>query len=279
MHTYGAAYGAAICHHGPVEVMKIGKMSIWAGSMRDMKREMGWSLRLRFNDTFNPTVDSILYANQGAKAILPASVTEGKYPPTLDIDWEDFGVPAVGMQWWKDLVKAITAMPEEGDIGIYCYGGHGRTGTALSILATLSNNVPVNEDPVDWVRRNYCAEAVESWIQIDYVKAMTGREVVSVPTSVYKQKLAASYNKGTGTASTNGNSLAKEANTASMDGSWKENDDGTWEIDWDKATEDAQKITEKTSVFNPGNVQSNSAKELMVALNKKSRRARKGRHR
>jgi len=87
----------------------------------------------------------------------------------------------VSKEWWKSLVNAIKGLSEEGDIGIYCYGGHGRTGTALSILASLSGNVPEKEDAVDWVRRNYCPEAVESWVQIDYIKQVTGKEVVSVP--------------------------------------------------------------------------------------------------
>jgi len=58
----------------------------------------------------------------------------------------------------------------------------------------------------------------------------------------------------------------------------EENTDGTWEIDWDKAVEDG-KINEKTSVFNAGNIQSSSAKDLMASLNKRSKKKGRGRHR
>ena len=59
----------------------------------------------------------------------------------------------------------------------YCQGGHGRTGTALAIIGALSNCIPPGVDPVAEVRRRYCDLAVESAAQIEYIEAITGREV------------------------------------------------------------------------------------------------------
>lgn len=47
---------------------------------------------------------------------------------------------------------------EQVEVG--CIGGHGRTGTALAILAILTGHPAA--DAVAWVRANYCPKAVET---------------------------------------------------------------------------------------------------------------------
>lgn len=83
------------------------------------------------------------------------------------LDWPDFGVP-------PDLADAQTvlgALLERARSGqwveVGCWGGHGRTGTALACLATLAG-YPAN-DAVAWVRSNYCARAVETQAQAEFV--------------------------------------------------------------------------------------------------------------
>lgn len=73
--------------------------------------------------------------------------------------WQDFSLPTST----ADAVAAIHEAYERAAIErveIACDGGMGRTGTALAVLATISG-IPAN-DAVDWVRKHYHPQAVET---------------------------------------------------------------------------------------------------------------------
>lgn len=189
----GIAYGTSglvpNCHTGPLDVMEIGGSVIWASKWDDMNDDLTWDLRIRLNDRFAFLDGSpLINADEKAQKLFAATpeLLAVQYPPTISINWPDYGTPPLDKAWWKGMVTALSNMPAGSNVAIYCQGGHGRTGTALSILAALSGNVPANTDPVYWVRKNYCEEAVESWSQIDYIGQMTGEEITSLPTSQLK---------------------------------------------------------------------------------------------
>jgi len=96
-----------------------------------------------------------------------------KVPSIIKIDWSDMGVPDLPKSFWKELIKVIRA--EKKRVVISCLGGHGRTGTALSILAVMMGITKT--DPVKFIREKYCKEAVESNSQLDYIEEMTGIKV------------------------------------------------------------------------------------------------------
>jgi len=58
----------------------------------------------------------------------------------------------------------------QGRVLVHCMGGHGRTGTALAILLGLSG--AMKKDPVAWLRKHYCEEAVETKKQIEYIQSL-----------------------------------------------------------------------------------------------------------
>lgn len=102
---------------------------------------------------------------------------------TVRVFCEDFGVPALGKQFWIDLVETVNDLWASGQIkGVTacCMGGHGRTGTALAILAGLTG--ACTSDPVLFVREHYCGKAVEANCQLDYVQEVTGIKVAAKPT-------------------------------------------------------------------------------------------------
>lgn len=87
--------------------------------------------------------------------------------PNNHVDWPDFGVPdeAAGL---KDKLRSLLARSRAGQrVEIGCLGGHGRTGTALAILAVL-DGIPADR-AVAWVREHYCPEAVETAAQEAFV--------------------------------------------------------------------------------------------------------------
>jgi protein-tyrosine phosphatase len=100
--------------------------------------------------------------------------------PAVVVDWEDFSPPPaqIGRGWWELLAEEAIRF---GDVWICCAGGHGRTGTAAAILAYLLDREEVGDDPVTFIRKQYCDRAVETQDQIDYVSAITGTVTAAVP--------------------------------------------------------------------------------------------------
>jgi hypothetical protein len=88
------------------------------------------------------------------------------------LDWPDFGVP-------DDPAPVLAALGSLRDrarsgqrVEVGCLGGHGRTGTALAILAVLGGHPPA--EAVAWVRASYCPEAVETPEQEAFVAGLGG---------------------------------------------------------------------------------------------------------
>lgn len=96
--------------------------------------------------------------------------------PWLSFKIKDFGVPDVGIETWKALADVISKLMDEGHgILLACAGGHGRTGTAASIICYLLNKDI--GDPVEYLRGVYCNDAVETYEQHKYVNEMLGLPV------------------------------------------------------------------------------------------------------
>ncbi|HEY9294466.1 MAG TPA: protein-tyrosine phosphatase family protein [Microlunatus sp.] len=93
-----------------------------------------------------------------------------RWQPPWDHDllaWPDFGVPDDRSRVWSALQSLIQRARDGQLVEVGCLGGHGRTGTALAIAAVLTGLDPA--DAVDWVRSNYCPEAVETPTQESFV--------------------------------------------------------------------------------------------------------------
>ena len=177
-YTDYSSYSQFDCNHPDQPVMQIGNAHIWAGPAGAMEGTTQWDFRLRFTENlFSMPRGAVVRANPQAQAILPEMLTDYNTCPTLDLVWDDFGTPEVDPDWWYELVDFFKEKMN-GHVAIYCYGGHGRTGTALAILAAIGGVVPQG-DPVAWVRKNYCQKAVESAPQVRYIKYVTGRQFQS----------------------------------------------------------------------------------------------------
>lgn len=71
-------------------------------------------------------------------------------------------------------IKELTSLLNNGEkIAIFCEGGHGRTGYIASCLVgTLDPDI---DDPIKFVRDNYCKHAVESSNQIESIAEFLGK--------------------------------------------------------------------------------------------------------
>jgi hypothetical protein len=187
-------YGAwKDCHKGPVKVYTIGKCNIWAAREADVHLSgyPDWTLRII---CCGSAPQPVAVASSEAKALLGDAGDSGSFTPWVHIDWPDYGVPKLSKYYWEPLAEALAKL--EGDVCINCVGGHGRTGTAISILASLHNVVPEDDCPIGWLRKRYCAEVVESDVQVKYIEKMTGRDCPSgIRDSKYSYVDYSSYGK------------------------------------------------------------------------------------
>lgn len=158
------------CHKGPVAIFTVGKATVFAGS----KFEVPWRRWKLLISCAGPELTPLplITCSPSAKGLVPELADP---TPWVALGWPDGGVPLFPQSTWLALADAIKNT--DGDIGVCCVGGHGRTGTAVAILASLLGAVPGDEDPVVWLRKRYCREAVETQGQADYIAAMTGRSV------------------------------------------------------------------------------------------------------
>lgn len=90
--------------------------------------------------------------------------------PHDHLDWPDFGVPSDPALVVAELGSLLERARAGQRVEIGCYGGHGRTGTALACLAVLCGDAP--GDAVGWVRATYCERAVETDEQEAFVREL-----------------------------------------------------------------------------------------------------------
>ena len=89
------------------------------------------------------------------------------------VAWPDFGVPD-DLDALTTALEGLLARARGGEVvEIGCWGGHGRTGTALACLAILTGTP--RDGAVDWVRARYCSHAVETDEQRAFVGAFGSR--------------------------------------------------------------------------------------------------------
>jgi hypothetical protein len=92
---------------------------------------------------------------------------------TITIPVKDGRAPTFPRRFWLDLVREIEEQAKQVEtlnVLVFCLGGHGRTGTVLAILA----NLMLDEiDPIGFIRRNYCYNAIETYEQILYIQKIT----------------------------------------------------------------------------------------------------------
>ena len=90
------------------------------------------------------------------------------------VDWPDFELPRDINALRVALRDALDRARRGERVELGCWGGHGRTGTALACLAVLAGT-PASE-AVAWVRENYCEKAVETAAQEAFVLAFDHEE-------------------------------------------------------------------------------------------------------
>lgn len=102
----------------------------------------------------------------------------------ITLSCQDGSFPVLNRQVWTSLSQHVEALTENGGhVFIHCFAGHGRTGMAAAILASLGKWT--KKDPVAWLRSVYCPLAVETEDQIWYVETILQRTIEALPSKQY----------------------------------------------------------------------------------------------
>ncbi|MFE5144402.1 protein-tyrosine phosphatase family protein [Streptomyces fagopyri] len=124
-----------------------------------------------------------LVRGRGLRYPLPAGPTPsfavyllGKQPPSTEwearwLRWPDFRLPKDRQQARDVLREALTRAGNE-RVEVACWGGRGRTGTALACMAVLDGVPPAQA--VAFVRQHYHPRAVETPWQRRFVLRFHG---------------------------------------------------------------------------------------------------------
>jgi hypothetical protein len=158
------------------QLFTFGKTPIYFGNKYEAEAHYDWGLMVcLLGHSFAPSGAPV----KVGKATLdryPSLTPLADFQPSpfMTVDWPDGGVPPFQRKWWEGLRKALEEV--KGDVVIFCQGGHGRTGTAASILAGMEG-LTKKGCPVRWVRKHYCTKAVETTAQINYISEILGIKV------------------------------------------------------------------------------------------------------
>lgn len=86
--------------------------------------------------------------------------------------------PAYAVPDFHELIKWISGKLDEGKkVHVGCIGGHGRTGMVFAALVALRK---ASDDPIAYVRENYCDKAVESKAQVKFLVEEFGCKTAAV---------------------------------------------------------------------------------------------------
>jgi hypothetical protein len=85
--------------------------------------------------------------------------------------WPDMGVPKDFEDARQKFAELVRLHQQGKIIEVACFGGHGRTGTVLAVIAAMAGEWPAT-DAASMLRSRYCQRAVESKAQAIFVTNM-----------------------------------------------------------------------------------------------------------
>lgn len=191
------------CHTGPTILLKTKGLEL-AGASRFEAEKAFYDFDLVISlDTINPDRTPIIKGD--VKSIELVKLIEKYSPKTEHIKllWPDMDIPYFDKDFWVDLANYLKKKGRDRErsgssykVMIHCMGGHGRTGTALCILASLCTNEGWQDsDLMEKVRGLYCTHAVESLKQKKYIEKIVGFKIEG---NGFKEFSSVIYNSNNG---------------------------------------------------------------------------------
>lgn len=163
---YSGSYTYTACHTGNIEVIKGDGFTISGGGS---SHSGGWK-----HGTWHMVIgpDSVADGPN-----VPVTLRVAKFFPVfLGIPFPDMETPQIPDEFWTLALQDIRDIPDA-KVLCTCVGGHGRTGTMLSIFEGLVHpGYATVDEIVQHIRDVYCQKAVESDSQMAYIGKVLGLE-------------------------------------------------------------------------------------------------------
>jgi hypothetical protein len=176
--TWKSTLLSSSCHTGNTIVGTINKGGTFycGGWSRGAKPELSWAVIDLAGTFYRPAPKASAPGFEKTLAML-----DEKAGPVLNLFIQDFGVPTWKPEVWDVLSFEVKALLEAGtNVLVACTGGHGRTGMVVAILGKLLGFCD-QDDPIKWIRKIHCEEAVETWEQEEYVYKTLGMQSPARP--------------------------------------------------------------------------------------------------
>ncbi|HYF57055.1 MAG TPA: hypothetical protein VEA41_22585 [Salinarimonas sp.] len=165
-------YGTQCTHEGWDTVVEVGDVTFGGAAGKDIPR----------------TTDAVLIVDCAGSA-RRFDRTGGQFPdkyaplarhlvgiPRIELPWDDMGPPPVTREFFAELPGLVG----KGHVIVNCYGGHGRTGTALAALMLVHNPGMKAREAIEHIRNLHCEHAVESISQVQWLCDLAGHGEVAV---------------------------------------------------------------------------------------------------
>ena len=154
---YGAqaSFGRRLCHHGNTVL----HTSAAGGTLSIGGLTTGVETRVQGKDAWLFDFGGVFGSDKGGRRV--------------DLWIADMGTPGWEDGRWATLAMLAQTLLNAGEhVVCACMGGHGRSGMGAAILCVLLGLV--EGDPVEWIRRVHCGQAVETVGQERYVRRVLG---------------------------------------------------------------------------------------------------------
>ena len=183
------------CSHYRNELL-IGKESLFLSSHRDYEKnanevetDLGIYLDSNWKSRLEPVAFDMPMLNLPKSVAKPANILTqwGWKRPAIHgiyLPWADRGVPSPDKV--DLLLQWIDKLLDDGlRLEIACFGGHGRTGTLAAFIMLRRNPEYSAKYVIDYIRENYCKEAIESYEQEKRIYQLAGEEPPPMPAKVF----------------------------------------------------------------------------------------------
>jgi protein-tyrosine phosphatase len=162
--TNGYSYAGNTCSHYPTHIIAGRNWNVYAGKKSDVTASAH-----NYDVVFNMSGYSIRQEHSIPIESLKKWETYNSDFSEMLMDWPDYGVVNLPVEFWQELVSYLKAGNRK--MLVFCIGGHGRTGTALACLLVAGLNWKAKR-AISWIRKNYCQSAIESMSQENYIRAI-----------------------------------------------------------------------------------------------------------